>query len=554
MTVCDLVQTDIGDFDALYGNPTDGWRVDHVLLEADFIGKACQATQNGWADFLKATRRQGSRSRLGSRVNRSGEKIYEPFIRMGRENPINNNFWQATYVSGPTSSNYVYDLESVTGIPSSTDWFPADMRIFLSSVNKENGTKVDIQARVVSAAISSGKIRVTVTSAQAGSLAPAGTMAWPGTGDILNKAVVTRGTANVSDYEEYCPQLPALNTQQEAYFWVEWTRYAFCESDITNQYLKLIFEGNPLYKKFYHVPDVAYNRQVQMDWDNRLVNQFLFGKPSNANQTARDWAGLPTITLDSEGQSMPWHGACVGRKADAVGVIDQLHECGRIWDLQRQELDLPTLFQHFYEIKRIREANGIECKVIELGMDSHYALQFQTAMLRYFNMRGEGLLRLNQDLNKSGSQGPWGFTFRDYVLDFPMGLTIRVLTHPFWDDLIDSHRAPYVDGSSNAFDLSGSASMIWIIDWSTTYQEIIETNKVTNTTGTLEDLAKINSGFGCRMKVPTHTFRLNSLAYANVVECPKANLIIRNFDRCTPPTHTGDFCGNAFMTGWDPTA
>lgn len=559
LTVCDIKQTTIADFDALY-RPGGEFRVDHVILEADFVGKACQAKQNGWYDFLAATRRQGGRARLRSGRNKSGQMIYEPFIRMERENPINNNFWQLVYVSGPTTAGtppvttYIYDLTSATGIPTTTGWFPPKMRIFISSVNKETGTKVDIQAEVVSATINAGKIRVVVKPAQAGSAAPAATMDWPtAAGPVAANGVVTRGTANINDYEADCPQLPALNTMQEAYFWVEYGRYGLCENDLTKQYMALLIEGNPLYKRFYSTPDIVYNRQVTEDWQARLVNQFLFGKASSPNQTASDWNTLPQITLSTHGQSLPWEGACIGYKADSVGVFDQLHECQRVWDLQRQPLDLPMLFQYLYEIKRVREANNIEVKVIELGMDSQFALQFQTAMIRYFNMRGEGLLRLNMSLDAAGAQGDWGFWFYDYILDFPAGLRLRVVTHPLWDDLIDAHRASYVDSGAKTYDLSNSASQIWIIDWATTYQEIIESNKVTNTTGTVEELARVNAGFGCVMKVPSFSYRLNSLGFAAIMECPKANLLIKNFDRCTVPTHTGGGCGNAFMSIWDPT-
>lgn len=552
LTVCDLAQTTVSDFDTLYKSGGD-FRVDHVILEADFIGKAVDAKQNSFYDVMRAmSRAQGGRERMGRSKGKDGRYTYEPFIRMSRENQINNNFWQGVYVSGPTSSNYVYDLSSATGIPVSTAYFPANMRVFIRGVNKETGLSIRIQAKVVSAAISSGKIRVTVTAAQAGSVAPANTMAWPGTGNVLDKCVFLRGTTNVNDYEEDCPQLPALNTKQEAYFWVEQSRYAMCESELTKQYLEALLEGNPLYKKLFHTPDIEYNRQVLADWQQRKVNQFLFGKPSSANQTASDWKNLPTITLDDQGLDLTFtETTCVGHKADSVGVIDQLYECDRVWDLQREPLDLPTLFEHIYAIKRVREAQKIDCTVIELGMDSQFALYFQTAMLRYFNMRSEGLLRINQALPQ-GQAGEFGFVYWEFFLDYPSGQRIRVITHPLWDDLIDAHRAAYTNIATDAFNLANTASEIWIIDWATTYQEILEANKVTNVSGSLDQLAAINSGFGCVMRVPKTTYRLTSEMVANVVECPPANLLIVNYDRCTVPTHTGSFCGNAFMPGFDP--
>lgn len=554
MTVCDVVQTTFDDLETLYTDGQGGYRVDHVLTEVDFIGKACGATQHGFADWINATHRNWSRGMQGSRVTRDGRLEYEPFIRSRRKDPINNNMWAATWQS-TDGADYTYDVTSPTGIPAATGFFPEGMKFFISSVNASDGTKTDAQLVVKSASIVGGKIRVVANSAQAGSVASAGSLGIPGvTANVLRQGVITRGHAIVTDYEEYCPQLPALATNRHAYYFVETIRLGLCESDLTQKFMRLLLEGNPYYKEFYHVDDVEYNRQVMTDWNNRKAWQFLYGKAQDVNQTATDWDKLPEVTLDEGDLNMPWDGLCVGRKADAVGVHDQLAECDRIWDLQRQQLPLGTLFQHLYEMRRIRKDNGIESNVIELMMDSGFALQFQTAMLRYFNARSEGLLRLNQELMKGGPQkDPWGFYWQSYILDFPQGLEIRVVTAPFLDDWIDAHRFAYSNGG-NDYDLANAASTIWILDWSNIYEAILGSRTAENTTGDVSELARVNSGFLCRMKVPKNTYRLRSMDRTVVVDCAKSSLLIKNFDRCLPPDITGaGGCTTVFMSGWEPT-
>jgi hypothetical protein len=552
LTVCDVGFTTINEFDTLYKKGSD-YRVDHAILEADFIGKACKAVQEPLEAFLMANQRQWSRDRLPMSRDRAGRLRYAPFVRMSRTGPINNNWWQFAYVSGPTTGNYVYDMTTSTGIPLSTNWFQPRMRIHLRTINKEDGTSVFTQFQVVSAVISGSAVRVTCTPAQAGSTAPAGSIAIPGVGDILGYGTVLRGTANINEYDDYCPEDPGINTNQEAYFWTEWNRIAVFDSEVTQEYMELLMDGNPYWQKFIYVPEVEYNRQVMSQWSSRNMNQFLFGKATNANQTAVDWENLPDITLDAKGSGMAWDGQCIGKRADAVGVLDQLFECDRVWDLQRQPLSLPSLFEKLYEIKRMRESQGISCDMIELGMDSQFAIKFATAMVRYFNMRGEGLLRLNRDL-PNGKASELGFFYTDFKLDYPQGLILRVVTSKCFDDQIDAHRRPYQDGDENDYNLADTAGMIWIIDWSTTYRSVLESSKVTNKSASAQELAAVNGGFMCVAKVPKYSIRITSQCVTNVMECPAANLLIIGFDRCVVPTHEGDFCGNAFMSGWDPSA
>jgi hypothetical protein len=68
------------------------------------------------------------------------------------------------------------------------------------------------------------------------------------------------------------------------------------------------------------------------------------------------------------------------------------------------------------------------------------------------------------------------------------------------------------------------------------YPGIVDSNRKVHTIGALQDLAKIDSDYGCVMRTPTKEVTLNSLTWTAVVECPDDNLIIENFDASEPDT------------------
>ena len=79
--------------------------------------------------------------------------------------------------------------------------------------------------------------------------------------------------------------------------------------------------------------------------------------------------------------------------------------------------------------------------------------------------------------------------------------------------------------------------MVWFLDWSSMYQATIASASVTNTTGSIQDLAKISQDMACRMKTKKTSWRHNSHMFTNVVECPAASLMLQNVGM-TVPIHT----------------
>lgn len=535
ITACDLAPVTLDDVNTLYfdnGAP----RVDTAIKEADFIGKVCQIRQNGMHDWLMASSRQWSRSMLGQTANRNGRLEFEPFVRSGRKGLINSQFWGATRLADAAGGVIVFKIvnSSGSGLPYGHQWFQPKMRFFaqwlkageMKSVQMEIIDPQPATYPIIDATGMTYAVRIRDANAQATDIPAAGG---------AEKISIARGTANVANMESYCPQDPILNTYNEAYYWTEHTRLSLCDNDLTQQYLQWALEGNPAYRKWFHVEEVERNRQSLQQWQDRQAYQFFWGEPADANQTPGLWRNLPQISLPNTG---PWTGdKCVGRRADTVGIVRQLRECSDsgadIWeqpyyDWQGQPFSLPALFRAIYLMQRVREENGTPADMFELYTTSFMANQIQQGMIRYFSARSEGLLRMNMELSSKGQQGPFGFRFREYELDIPAGVRLRVMTHRFFDDYA-SHMAS--QGYSSA------GNIIALIDWSSTYRAVLESTRVQTRTGNVQQLALAGDlEAACQMEVPQIQYTHRSALWAAVQECPASSRWWVNAS-CEVPSH-----------------
>lgn len=549
ITGLDVATLNPSDLASIYKDGS-AWRVLNPLIEADFAGRACFQRTNGIYDWLMATKKVSSPKRMSVQQINGGLNELAPFVKMSRKGPMNNEYW--SFASGAantgntpngypdTEATYKGDVTSQGGMPLDVRWFPRGLRVYITAVS--SGVTSHTQYRVVDAAIVSSVIRLYLASENANVIGPAAKHTAPVTG------LLTRGTPNVNDYEKYCAQIPGLNTKQLVPFWVETTRWSICEDDLYLRYMKAIKEGNAYFREFGDVESVELNRQITEDFQRREANSFFWNKPY-ANQTLEDYGSLEQITIadgDADSNSFWAGGKFIGRRAAATGIYWQHMECNRVKDLLGQRLNLPELFNALYEMQRVRKANGLNGNVFELFTDQQFALKLQSALLKYFKVRGEGILNLNYEMSKSFEQGPFGFRWTKFMLDYPQ-CELRIVTHDFFDDNVAAHKA-----ASSTLETPGR--VLWILDGSVNYQMIFEANALSlQNGGDVKRLAETDSSYLCVMRVPQKRQKLFSKMYTNVCECPQSSLFLENFSDDVPeheysvnsPTDLyGDYAGN----------
>ena len=548
VTVDDIAKTTLVTLEQIYQDQ-GAWRIMGSLIEGDILAKSCQIRQNALYDWLMSVARPMGGTRLNIK-RAQGLLEVDPFITGKRKGIINANYWNivgSSSVAGTSGGGVAYtsyfDLQSQTSIPADTRWFSPKMTLYIRSVSNSNA--ISTAWLVQDAEIIGGsttQVRVYVTSQNANSFKDDNKNTTPTFG------VVTRGVPNVSNYDSWCNQIPDLNTNQIAHWWIQTTRYTVCTDELVEQYLTALREGNPMFRNFGDNESVEVNRQILTAFQKAQVETFFWNKPL-PNQNLTDYPALEAIEMASGAGVSDYFnlpgltGRVVGRRANAVGVYEQLGSCGRVRDLVGNNLNIPEFLGELYQIKRTREDNSIPANIIEVVTDSSYAVQLRQGFMRYLRNRFEGTLNMNMDVSAISKTLPTGFTFTDIQLDWPAGLTLRIVTHPAFDDLLGAHVA------ANAA-LATVGRMMMILDLGNSiYPAIIATDSVTNETGDLSTLASVNADMLCRMRVSKRRVKHTSVTFTAVVDCPGSSLIIENIgggipEHCGPVGSTTDLYGD----------
>jgi len=495
------------------------YKVLGALFQTDFEIKMCETVQNGLYDFFRANSVNLSKKINTNRVN-SGLVQIAPFVLARQYSPINNEYWQFSGGQSAAGGRWQVTVESTNSIPFDTRSFQADEYVFVTGLT-DGGTSVRTAYQIYSSTDNGDGTGVLV-------LTPRNTGSFLDADRLVNvtSGLIRRGTNNKSDYEEFCNEAPAYTNWKNVPFWVQTSRTTMCRSEQYDKWRKLLLEGNPLYKEFGDVDEIQRNKQLGTDWQKRWVNAIFWNKPISANQTLSAYDQLDDINTASIGDFDVNGAECVGKRANAIGIYEQLAECDRVQDLQGATLSLDSLFKALYNIKRVREGVGSPAAMsIDLFMDSTFADRFNTAMLNMYKEKS-GNVAVTFEVNPSeAKQAPFGFSYRSYKLFWPQGLTINVVTHNFFDDAITAATAAGV-GDAERF--------LWVLDFSSIYAGILATNRQVLKTGDLKALAAIDASYGCVMNVLSKEQTLTSTTWTVVVECPSGSGILENFADTIP--------------------
>lgn len=508
-----------------------------ALFKHDLEIKMCEAKQNGLYDFFMSNKVNMSK-RLATEQLDEMLRV-RPFVFAKQYSQINDQYYLVSGVSLIAgTSNIQCTVSTTTNIPADTRNFPVDQRVIIDGSNA--GTRTVTQWQVVSSTLIGNGIFLVLSPQNSGSNMPASKLATPTSGGIL-----MRGTANKSDYERFCAEPAAYLNWKYVPFWIETQRNSMCSSERYEQFRKLLLspEGNDLFREFGDLPEAERNRQLGVDWQNRLLNMMFWGKPINANQTVTAYDQLDDIFSYFGGNfDTGASGKCVGKRANMVGIYEQLSACGRVYDAQGAQLYLLSVFAELYNMKRIREGSeGGKARVeqFDLFTDTITANFINQAMISYYNTVSGNSMRLNLDVqstkNTTGfnpdqeiQKGEFGFNWRSYNLFYP-AVRINVISHYYFDDYLT---AKTFAGQSNG------GRFLWILDMAGIYPGVIATNRRVNKSGDLATLAKIDKDWMCVMQTDWQEQTLNSVTMTMVVECPMGNLIIENFASGLPDAAT----------------
>jgi len=523
VTLCQAIPLEVGDLTSVYMSGAN-YRVMEALLHHDMEIKMCEAQQNGMYDFLMANKVNMSK-RIQTRNSGGGTIEIMPFVLARQYSPINDEYWLVG--NGRASGgNWVVEITSSSNIPIDLRLFPANRRVYIDARTNAGSKSVTAWAIVSATDNGDGTADLVLSSQNTNSFLSVDKLANPVNG------IMTVGTNNVGDYEKFCNEDPAYINWKNTEFWFETTRTSLCKSSNYDKWRALLLENNPLYAEFGDLDDIQRNKQLGRSFQKQMVHNMFFSKPL-PNQSLSTYNNLAEIdAYDGSAFGLGVDGAtCQGKRANVIGIYEQMAQCNRVVDLQGGGLNLPALFREIYNIMRVRQNNNGKASSIDLFTDSVTAEAINQAMIKYYSGKTNNTLRMTLPIENAVKEfnGPlaiqtkdaaFGFAYRTYQLQWP-NVKLNVVTHNFFDDYIS---AAAMKGQTTM------ARVLWILDFAGIYPGILATNKIIAKTGDLKNLQSINSSFACVMKVPTQEQTLMSTTYTVVVECPKSNLIIENWD------------------------
>lgn len=537
------------------------WRDMESLMASQLELKACGIKTSGLYDWLMSSA-QGVRSMVNKKKVKGSDSLLEPFILATQKSVINDDYWAISAGWDGNDGGYTGPLGATPGtvdqrivriisrhdLDGDKNWFTDRSTIHIFG-RTSGGTALRGQWKVAEAAAATDKSYVDLlldnqngSSSTPYDLAPGQTVS-----TYFHAGVVVVGTNNVNDYENWCQNRPALNPNRLIPFWYQTSRYTLCVDQFYKEWLEKLMSNNPLFRKFGDVSLAERNRQLGVLQQREWLISFFWGKGLNS-QTLTSWQSLQQInSFSSTIFDTGSEDKLIGYRANAIGVYEQLRQCGRVLDLQGNTLKLRELFEHLYLIKRSRESQGRNSSSIDIWTDSRTAAQFQRAMVEYFNDETSGLARFNYQVPSTGTINKLGFRVRSYELVWPIGLTINILTDNFFDDFVSALQTEGDAYGQPGFVNASRFFMILDLGSGGIYPGILASNRKVHTVGELSDLSRIDNSYACVMANPTKEITLNSTTWTAIVECPSDNLIIENFSDQEPDA--GDMSypyGNAY--------
>lgn len=509
--------------------------------------KACGVRRYAMYDWIMAN---ADMSKARGAVNpgtkvMGGPGLLQPFIIANQESVVNRDHWKVT--NGWTNTAYdalngdlvtypltnaqlaigsgidrVIQVESRYSIPLDVNWFRSRDVLYLFNISSA-GALQQGNWRVLAAAVNSTNsfVHLLVRSENSGS--SQGFDAAPTAGYIIP------GINNVHDFESWCQNRANIDPRKKVLFFYQTFREARCTDEQYELVYERLFDANPAFKEFGDLDMAKRNAQDEHQAQVTFVNAFFFQKPLPF-QDKNNWESLEAIytipgsVLDPTGAANG-NGQLIARRANFVGVREQLRVCDRVFDLQKNPLNLYEFLDLNYNIMRARKSKGRAVTDLDWFCNSIFKANFQTAYVNYIDAEFKGKEVFNVE---QGKMNEMGMIYDSYQFKRPAGIRINLVGDEFFDDLYDENDALGQPTAGNLL-LNLDIGKPSGANGGSIYWAHLAANRREYNTADIQDLAKYDSTYRCVMEVSHKRQTLTSQAGMPIVECPLDSAWIENF-------------------------
>jgi hypothetical protein len=510
-----------------------------------FEMKACGTRTFGLYDWIMSgsDRTKGKAALNTEKTMGMNPGVMFPFILGKQESVINIDFWaisaggaQSAYTAGVTGPLTSGDLAlagatdryvrvvSRYGIDLDAKWFVDRDRVNIFT--RQGGFAQMGQWKVMASAVATdlSYVDVLLKSENSGSSTPF----W----SAPTSGVLLPSVNNVNDFEKWCNNRPNYDGRKRVPFWFQTMRRTRRIDQLYLEYFKRLNQPgvNEAFKEFGDMDLAKRNAQDELNWQKRFCTAFFFNKPIGPNQTLALWENLDDISSATSGQlDTGMGGKVITKRANFIGVYEQLLRCDRVRDLQNQPMNYYEWLDENYRIHRARQTRGkANAMSIDWYTDSISRALMQSAYVAY--LKAEYGSTNVQFPVKLGERNSLGFVWDSFEVKHPAGVQINIISHEFFDDWRDANKTENQESLGImllCLDLGKGGSIYW---------SQLASNRRVNRVGDLKDLAPIDKDFACVMETLTEEITMTSETGTAVVECPSDNLWIWNMADAVPLT------------------
>lgn len=550
------------DAKKLFSTTGGAWNEMTAWLKTQFEMQACGYRRNGFAAWLMSSAK-GMSSLMNVQKRDRGPSLIQPYIVGRQVSPVSLDYWAisngwatgtyhatnaplaypgtaantADYPLGATTTGnrvirviapYTYydssaATGSTTGVKLDAGWF--NKRHALYILNAVSGAAKTGQWKVLqSAAASDGSfVDVEIQELNAG---------MSGMSSTPTNGIVLVGINNVNDYEAWCANAANYNPVKHVPFWFQTRRRTRRVDKTYLDLLARLIEDNAYFEQFYNLPIAERNRQDEENWNRQFVNSFLFGRKISANQTVDLWNSLDTINTAGWGSGDGGIPAeMVAKRANMIGVYDQLKADSRVVDMANQAVNIPTLITQLEQVRRTRKAQNRDAGSIDIYCDQTTKKNLEVGFINYTKAKYGDILRIN--IEAGGND--WGFEWQ--TVKFPgINFKINLIQSETFDDISSAFSNNYYnagtitkDNSTAHQQFSSRGRFAIVLDagkGGTVYPGVLGSNRKVRTIGEIETLAKTDATMACVMEHPTYTMTQTSETVTAIVEDPACSLWI----------------------------
>lgn len=384
-----------------------------------FEMKACGTRVNTMYDWIMSGMDRDKKNLLQTQKREKNPSVLFPFILGRQESVINTEYWYiasgqavsgyTAEVTGPltagelalgAAADRVIRVQSRYNAEGNELWFRDRDLLYIMGRSSIGVAQIG-QWKVLASAEAADKtyVDVVITSQNSGSSQPYASAPTSG--------LVLIGLNNVNDYEKWCNNRPNIDGKKSVPFWFKTFRRTRCVDDLYKEYYsRLATSGdnvNRAFKEFGDMPLAERNAQDEMEHQKKFVRAFFFNKPISNYQRMSTWESLDNITTPTGfGITGALDGTVVTKRAEWIGVVEQLRECNRYIDAQNQVLNFYEWLDENYRIMRSRKTRYGSCTEIDWYTDAPYAKLLINAFTAYLKAEfGEDNVTFDVNIQKS---------------------------------------------------------------------------------------------------------------------------------------------------------